>query len=131
MSRVIVNSFAWPQPGETWREFLGARTERYRREKEQLDAHVAPELRRAEHADFCYSFMRTVTEYIGSNPALLDSVIDATRLVSLFSVGLSSTYAWSTEGKRKVGLCPCLSLYLGEPWCTLTLTDTESLLTLF
>jgi hypothetical protein len=81
MSRVIVNSFAWPQPGETWREFLGVRMERYRREKEELDARIAPEMRRAEHADFCYSFMTTVTEYIGSNPALLDSPIDGTRLV--------------------------------------------------
>lgn len=80
MSRVIVNSFAWPMPGETWRQFLGARTERYRMEKEELDARTAPGLRRAEHADFCYSFMMTVTEYIGSNPALLDSVIDGTRL---------------------------------------------------
>jgi len=87
MSRVIVNSFAWPLPGETWRQFLGARTERYRIEKEELDARTttAPGLlRRAEHADFCYSFMMTVTEYIGSNPALLDSVIDGTRLVCLF-----------------------------------------------
>lgn len=50
-------------------------------EKEELDARTAPGLRRAEHADFCYSFMVTVTEYIGSNPALLDSVIDGTRLV--------------------------------------------------
>ncbi|KAG8838262.1 hypothetical protein FRC18_005466 [Serendipita sp. 400] len=80
MSRVIVNSFAWPQLGETWRQFLGARTERYRREKEELDARTPPGLRRAEHADFCYSFMITVSEYIGSNPALLDSVIDCTRL---------------------------------------------------
>lgn len=78
---MIVNSFSWPQSGETWREFLGARTEKYRREKEELDARIAPELRRAEHADFCYSFMITVTEYIGSNPALLDSTIDTTRLV--------------------------------------------------
>jgi len=80
MSRVIVNSFAWPMPGETWRQFLGARTERYRIEKEELDCRTAPGLRRAEHADFCYSFMLTVTEYIGNNPALLDSIIDGTRL---------------------------------------------------
>jgi len=80
MSRVIVNSFSWPQPGETWRDFLGVRTEKYRREKEELDAKIAPDQRRAEHADFCHSFMTTVTEYIGSNPALLDSTIDTTRL---------------------------------------------------
>ena len=85
MSRVIVNSFAWPTAGETWRQFLSARTERYRIEKEELDTRVAPELRRAEHADFCYSFMMTVTEYIGTNPALLDSTIDGTRLVCLYS----------------------------------------------
>lgn len=81
MSRVIVNSFAWPKPGETWRQFLGGRMERYRKEKEELDARIPPEQRRAEHADFCYSFMTTITEYIGNNPTLLDSVIDGTRLV--------------------------------------------------
>ena len=82
---MIVNSFSWPQPGETWRDFLGVRTEKYRHEKEELDAKIAPDQRRAEHADFCHSFMTTVTEYIGSNPALLDSTIDTTRLVCLLT----------------------------------------------
>lgn len=93
MSRVIVNSFAWPQAGETWREFLADRMVRYRMEKEELDATTPPELRRAEHADFCYAFMVTVAEYIGTNPSLLDSEIDRTRLVCV-SDSLDSSVAY-------------------------------------